>query len=68
MEIHESSADLGNKIFIFGVVLQWLSYVAFLALLILTHMKVKKVDPQRLGPATRLVWAMYFSSFFVLVS
>lgn len=69
LETMKSTTKLGEDIFLVGLVAQAASYVVFMGLLFHAHRGARK-DRAITGqePWWRVIWLLYFSSFFILVS
>ncbi|KDN46468.1 hypothetical protein K437DRAFT_268116 [Tilletiaria anomala UBC 951] len=69
-----TTATLGSKIFLFGVTLQAVSYLVFVALVVTTHVRLLKESSAHSldymlssHPAMRMLACLYFSSVFFVV-
>ncbi|KAF8328862.1 RTA1 like protein-domain-containing protein [Cantharellus anzutake] len=74
MEVSHTTYNLGSKIFLIGIILQFLSYLFFLSMVTLAHRKLleKPVDVTfpnggRNHPTKRLFYTLYYSSVLICV-
>lgn len=60
---------LGSNILLVGIILQLVSYIIYVLLLVHTHWRLTKEE--KIAPSStvrRVIWTLYFSSLFILVT
>lgn len=63
------TANTGARVFLVGLVLQTASYVIFLSMALWAHLSIRR-SKESTGrePWWKIIWLIYFSSIFILVS